>query len=266
MAFVATLMEELRPPHWTVESYANRRFVKIQLSQDSNEYQQILSEFRANFQLNVIRISRIQHPFAFCRFKLRQRQLYHRTGRMPETIMALLSELMDELKPPNWTEESYVNRRFVKVQLTPDSDEYQEILSEFKAIYDELRVISIIRIQHPFAFCRFKLRQRHIYHSTGSMPGELRKFFRLNTVYSKVDQIIEYNCDPRRDSSFYYGDTYQFADGNYVVVTKQLSGYKFNERDSHHFPEYLIECDLRPTKNNQVMEELDNDFKNFQLL
>ncbi|KAF5274785.1 hypothetical protein FQR65_LT00368 [Abscondita terminalis] len=158
--------------------------------------------------------------------------------------MAFVSALLEELKPPNWTNITYLDGNFVKVPLTNNCEEYKQIYSEFNTTC-KLEVVSITRIQHPFAFCRFKLRQKQLYHRTGMMPKEIRKFYRLRKD-NMVDEILEYNCDQRRDCVF-EGHFTNSSGGKYVVVAKTFENYSFNERDSNRFPEYLIECNLNTT-------------------
>ncbi|KAK4885959.1 hypothetical protein RN001_002230 [Aquatica leii] len=157
--------------------------------------------------------------------------------------MALVSDLLKELKPITWTDECYTGQSYVKVPLIEGSEEYKEILVDFKSRYS-LQVVSISRIQHPFAFCRFKLRQWEIFRKKGTLPQEKRHYIRLGDD-GNLDKLLRNNCDSRCDALSYFNNNSKF-----VIVAKTFMDRRFDERDSHRFPEYLIECLIESGEQN----------------
>ncbi|KAK4885957.1 hypothetical protein RN001_002228 [Aquatica leii] len=151
--------------------------------------------------------------------------------------MALVADLLKELKPPTWTNENYTNQRYVKVPLPMDSQEYREILLDFKSKYS-FDVVRISRIQHPFAFCRFKLRQTHLFLNRGTLPKEKRHYVSLHSN-GNLHNFLKNNCDSRCNAK-----SNSYSNTKYVIVAKTFKDEIFDERDSHRFPEYLIESNI----------------------
>lgn len=162
--------------------------------------------------------------------------------------MALLRSILVH-KPPEWDDMNYQNCRYVRITLQTDSAEYNEIAAEFVQKFGDREIIQIERVQHSFAFARYKLRKEHLTKTNGYEPSEERRFFPI-TDASKIDNILEFNCDERRGgyTSHTHISLYNENSG-YVIVVKALSS-DFNKRDTHRYPEYLIQYGTKLTSSS----------------
>ncbi|KAF5278711.1 hypothetical protein FQA39_LY18360 [Lamprigera yunnana] len=105
------------------------------------------------------------------------------------------------MQPQTWTTDDYTNERYSMFQLPEQTDEYKTANKDFsKSIYRFLEISSIKRIQHPFAFCRFRLRKQHLEDAEHAVQ-ERREFHRL-TEDVNLNRILEFNCYKRIDYCF----------------------------------------------------------------
>lgn len=81
-----------------------------------------------------------------------------------EISMSLMQNLLHEVQPSNWENTSYGNN-FKMFELSVDSDETKLIIDEFTRRYGR-KVTQIWRIQHPYAYCAFKLSQKYKLYTT----------------------------------------------------------------------------------------------------
>lgn len=84
--------------------------------------------------------------------------------------MSLLSIVLQN-KPDTWDEYSYDNVRFARIPLEANSWEFRVVEEEFlQTCGRNYTVTEIDRVQHPFAYGRFKMRKEHLKMLYGSEP------------------------------------------------------------------------------------------------
>ncbi|GLV46379.1 hypothetical protein CBL_20721 [Carabus blaptoides fortunei] len=156
-------------------------------------------------------------------------------------ILIMSSDYLAEVlqfTPSTWTHTSYTSTNYVTVPLTEYSSEYEGIVSALRATHTSLaeQISKIERVQHPFAYGRFVLRQEQLEKRTRTKRTPTRYF--LQVKESQLREALEYNMDARRtplDNS-----NRRTTAGKCVVLVQSLGAPSTWQRDCECYPEYVV--------------------------
>lgn len=144
--------------------------------------------------------------------------------------MDFFKELSAHL-PDDWQEEDYSNQTYVLVDLDEDSCEYKDAVAVcLRNCITGIKKIQ--RIQHPFAYLRYQLRNnfhRKWQHTLG--PGVHKKIVSIDD--KELDLYIRDNCDERRRTDPF---------GTNYVIQEYVNVYP--DRDTNRYPLYVVKRDV----------------------